>query len=86
MQEGIAVLGCVALGGFHPLVTYCWTRDGNPISCARIPVQYTTQVGHYSCKVTTEDGHVFGICSMDVIGMKLCITNNNTLYIMQVIK
>ena len=65
-QKGIAVLVCVALDGYHPLVTYHWTRDDELLTYSHIPVQYTTREGRYKCTVSLKDGQLCGACALDV--------------------
>lgn len=43
---------CVALHGYHPLVTYQWYRDGGIIVGAVHPVHYAAQCGNYHSEVT----------------------------------
>ena len=46
------MLACPAIGGFHPLVTYAWEKDGSPLSGENTPLFYCVDDGVYVCTVT----------------------------------
>ena len=43
---------CVALNGYHSVVTYEWNKDGYVLADEVYPLLYVTSVGKYVCSVT----------------------------------
>ena len=53
VANGVAVLVCVAQGGYHPSVTYEWKKS-ECVVC-RHPVTYEQVSGSYMCEVQGKD-------------------------------
>ena len=67
-RNGVAVMVCVAVGGFHPLVKYQWYKDGECMDDAVHPVVYVGVPGEYRCEVTGEG--IFEWRDFQVTGMQ----------------
>ena len=50
-QDGIALLVCVAINGFHPYTVYEWYKDGLKLGDEKFPVLYATASGNYLCRL-----------------------------------
>ena len=57
-KDEVAVLVCVAIHGYHPLVEYQWSRDERNLSDEIFPVMYVTDPATYSCTVTGQQGSI----------------------------
>ena len=53
-QDYVALLMCVAMDGYHSLVSYQWSRNGADMTGEIHPLLYTAMVGKYTCKVTNK--------------------------------
>ena len=69
--DHIALLVCIALGGYHPLVSYQWTRNGEKLEEEVHPLLYTTTRGDYTCKITGHDTEKSAECHFEVKGALL---------------
>ena len=49
-----ALLMCVALHGYHAIVSYQWSKDGYELLDEVHPLLYTTSIGKYTCCVTSK--------------------------------
>lgn len=60
VQNGVAVLVCFALNGFHPITTYKWYSDDDIVMVTNpFPVLYTEEIGNYKCIMESEKVHEF---------------------------
>ena len=50
--DGVAVLVCVAMNGFHSKVSYQWYSKAGVLNMAIHPVIYVESPGDYRCVVT----------------------------------
>ena len=69
----VALLMCVALGGYHPLVSYQWSRDGLDMEGEVHPLLYTTMLGNYTCRVSSKQLEVSVEHQFEVKGMLMLI-------------
>lgn len=53
--DGVAVLVCVAMNGFHSKMSYQWYSKAGILNMATHPVIYVECPGDYSCVVTGEN-------------------------------
>ena len=53
-QYYVALLMCVAMDGYHSLVSYQWSRNAADMTGEIHPLLYTAMVGKYTCKVTNK--------------------------------
>ena len=51
-RDGIALLGSVALHGYHSKAKYEWSRDGVPVNGECTPLYYCCHTGKVSCLVS----------------------------------
>ena len=65
-QDGVAVLVCCAIEGFHPLVKYEWKKDGVVMQGETYPLVFVEVPGKVVCTVTGRD--VQAECSFEVVG------------------
>ena len=54
-SDKMAVLMCVALGGYHSRMTYSWVENGK-IMAEDTPLLYCSEEGVYVCTVRGPDG------------------------------
>jgi len=52
-QDYVALLMCIAVGGYHSVASYQWSKDGLEMEEEVYPLIYTAAAGKYSCNVTT---------------------------------
>ena len=57
--EKVALLACVATGGFHSVAKYAWKRDDHVIAGEDYPILYATCRGKYACMCMLPEEHVF---------------------------
>lgn len=53
-QDHVALLVCVALNGYHSVVSYQWSEDGVEMKGETYPLLYTSVIGKYTCRVTSK--------------------------------
>ena len=64
-RDGIGVLACVALNGFHATSRYQWLRNDYEMEDKIYAVLYTSSCGEYKCRVIVdEDNHEEGVFSV----------------------
>ena len=57
-RDGVGVLACIALNGFHATSQYQWLRNDYEMEDETYAVLYTSTCGEYKCRVTVdEDNH-----------------------------
>ena len=66
LKDGVAVLVCCAVEGFHPLVKYEWKKDGLVMGGETYPLVFVEVPGKVVCTVTGRDTHAE--CSFEVVG------------------
>ena len=50
-QDHIALLMCVALDGYHSVVSYQWIENGAEMKGEVYPLLYVSAFGRYTCRV-----------------------------------
>lgn len=48
-QDHVALLVCVALNGYHSVVSYQWSEDGVEMKGETYPLLYTSVCGKHTC-------------------------------------
>ena len=65
-RDGVGVLVCIALDGFHAVSQYQWVQNDREMDDETFAVLYTSTCGEYKCRVTVEEqnlheGGVFSV-------------------------
>ncbi len=51
-RDGVGLMVCIAVEGFHSLARYQWYKDDVPLQIETFPILYVQQGGEYSCIIT----------------------------------
>ena len=54
-RDGVGVLVCIALDGFHAVSQYQWAQNNRVMEDETYAVLYTSSYGEYKCRVTLEE-------------------------------
>lgn len=52
-QDHVALLMCVALNGYHSVVSYQWSENGADMKGEVYPLLYTSSFGKFVCRVSS---------------------------------
>ena len=69
-------MACVAINGYHSVVSYSWVFNGYICMGEDTPLLYTSREGQYSCKITHEELNVdilSSFSSQSKLNKSLCL-------------
>ena len=83
-RDGVGVLACIALNGFHATSQYQWLQNDHEIEEETYAILYTTSCGEYKCRVKVDEdiheGNVFSVTGM-LTTLKVVGIMNLSLYV-----
>ena len=53
-DDHVALLMCVAVNGYHSVVSYQWSKNGAEMNGEVYPLLYISAFGRYTCRVSSE--------------------------------